>query len=205
MKNTIVVLVFLLGSVLAFGQVKTTNNSAKLKDEAALNKKLVQNKIDSTQIFIGATLKAIRTSSIKMIANNAVGTIVISKEHPMIVNLIKSTEPNSEKIERYGSIGVFDNCQVNISSSSSMKLNQVKIGMQLGTEMVSMSSVKGYISSGDCDLTGNYSVNGKPITFENTKIVYDDNINAGKVSEGGVCIFDSKTFTFLNGTWLLSK
>lgn len=161
--------------------------------------------IDSTQIFIDATIKAIRTSSIKMISNNAVGTIVISKEHPLLVNLIKSTEPNSDKIENYGSIGIFDKCQVSIYSNSSMKLNQVQIGMQLGTEMVSMSSVKGYIQSGDCELTGNYSVNGKPITFENTKIVYEDNINVGKVNEGAVCSFDNKIFRYLNGSWVLNK
>ena len=140
-----------------------------------------------------------------MISKDAVGTIVISKEHPLLVKLIKSTEPNSEKIESYGSIGVFDNCQVNISSSSSMKLNQVEIGMQLGTEMVSMSSVKGYIKSGDGELTGNYSVNGKPITFENTKILYEDNINVGKIDDGAVCIFDNKIFKYLNGTWVLNK
>jgi hypothetical protein len=183
------------------------NKAEKVKTAPSKGEKVApQNIIDSTQLFIGATIKAIRTCSIKMIGKNAVGSIEISKEFPLIVSLLKSNDANSEKIENYLSLGFFDTCQVKIYSNSSMKLNNVQIGMQLpgsaqNTQWVTLGSVKGYIKSGECELTGNYFVNAKPISFENTKLLYEDNISAGKVNEGAVCYFNGKIYKYLNETW----
>ena len=125
-----------------------------------------QNKIDSTQFYINATLKAIRKIAITNIEQNQMGQILLSKEHPLVANLMNFEDKDSYKNENYTTFGNFDNCKIDIYTKSSIKMNNFETvmenlpGSKDNVQWTTMSAIKSYIKSGDCDLKGNYSVNG---------------------------------------------
>lgn len=169
-----------------------------------------QNKIDSTEFYISATLNAVRTIALNAIEQNSVGSIQLTKEHPLVINLMKSDDEDASNIESYVELGSINHLKFKAYSNSSINVSNVQIvmenlpGSQDNVQWVTMSSIKGYINSGECELKGNFSVNGSPISFEETKIICEDNdsLSSGRINDGSICNYNDIRFQYKNGSWM---
>jgi len=171
----------------------------------------IVNKIDSTQMFIGATLKAIQAIAIESIKKYEVGQIFLSKEHPLVTNLMNFDDKDSYKIENYFNFGVFDNCNIAIYSKSSTTVSNFETVIENlsgsandGQGAIQMNAIKSYIKSGDCNLKGNYSVNGNFIFFQDAKVLCEnkDSHSFCKIVDGSTCYFNDIKFQYSNGFWV---
>ena len=168
-----------------------------------------QSGTDSTQFYISTTIKGIGENLLKMIASNNLGTIKVSKEYPLIANLSKSDEINAGQIESYVDLGQFDGAQIKAfpqTSAAMVKEFKISMGKLPGSkddvQWVSMSSIVGYIVSGEVNMTGNFTINNVPVSFTGTRIIYPDLDSLIKVSDGAICYYDDNEFKYLNGSWI---
>jgi uncharacterized protein (TIGR02145 family) len=169
-----------------------------------------QNKIDSTQLYINATLNAIRTIVVKSIEQNQMGQIVLSKEHPLIADLRNFEDKDLYKNENYTTFGVFDNCKIDVYTKSTIQMNNFETALETlpgdkdNLQWVKLGSVKSHIKSGSCELKGNYLVNGNSISFKDAKILCEnmDSLSLCKIIEGSVCYFNDIKFQYTNSSWL---
>ena len=169
-----------------------------------------QNKIDSTQFYINATLKAIQTMAIKSIEENQMGQILLSKEHPLVANLLNFEDKDSYKNENFTTFGIFDNCTIAVYTKSTIQMNNFETvlenlpGSKDNLQWVKLGSVKSYIKSGSCDLKSNLLVNGNSISFQDAKILCEnkDSLSLCKIIEGAICYFNDIKFQYMNSMWL---
>jgi uncharacterized protein (TIGR02145 family) len=168
-----------------------------------------QSGVDSTQFYITTTIKGIGENLLKMVASNNLGTIKVSKEYPLIANLSKSDDINAEQIESYVDLGQFDGAQIKAypqTSAALVKEFKITMGNLPGSkddvQWVSMSSIVGYIVSGEVNMTGNFTINNVPVFFIETRIIYEDLDSLIKVSDGAICYYDDIEFKYLNGSWI---
>ena len=170
---------------------------------------LAQSGADSTQFYINTTIKVIGKNLLKMIASNNLGTLKVSKEYPLIANLSKSDDINAEQIESYVDLGQFDGSQIKAfpqTSAAMVKEFKISMGNLPGSkddvQWVTMSSIVGYIVSGEVNMTGNFTINNVPVYFIGTRIIYEDLDSLIKVSDGAICYYDDIEFRYLNGSWI---
>jgi hypothetical protein len=186
MKNILLLalVLFLFAPATFYGQSKQTQKA----------------KVDSSLVYINASIKAIRKCCTTIITSPPYKYIAISSKYPMIINFTTLSDKITYKKEDYVSLGNFDNIQVEVFSKTSLTaVGNVTYGMDFSSGSFNGG---GYIESGEYEFKGGVVVSGKQIYFENTKIRYEDDKSLWKLNEGAKAVLDGKEYYYKGGNWL---
>jgi hypothetical protein len=186
MKNILIlsVTIFLFTSSTSYGQSIKTQ----------------QTKVDSSLVYINATIKAIRKCCISILTTPPYKYIAISSKYPMIINISASTDQTAFKKEDYVPLGIIDNFQVDVFSKTFLTaVGNVVYGMDFSSGSFDGG---GYIQSGEYEFKGGLLVSGKPISFDNLKIRFEDDKSLWKLNEGAKCVFDGKEYYYRGSSWI---
>ncbi len=157
-------------------------------------------KVDSSLVYIDASIKAIRKCCSSILSSPPYKYIAISSQHPMIINFNTLSDKITYKKEDYVSLGNFDNIPVEVFSKTSLTaIGNVIFGMDFSSGSFDGG---GYIQSGEYEFNGRIITSGKQIYFENTKIRYEDDNSLWKLNEGAKAILDGEMYNYNGGTWI---
>lgn len=157
-------------------------------------------KVDSSLIYIDAAIKGIEKCCISILASNPFKYIMISSKYPMIIALNQLSDQSSINTDDYYQIGNFGKVQVQILKKTSLTaIGNVNIGMDFSSGSFNGG---GYIESGEYEYKGGIIVNGKRISFESTKVRYEDDKGLCKINDGAKCIIDGKEYYTKGDIWI---
>jgi len=173
-----------------------TKIKQKKKAVKVVEKNNVSNEIDEIS-------KAIRSISIDILKRQSYKSILVSKEHPLTINLSKKEDSSNE----YSKIDNLNKIYTEVSPFNFSPKGNVEFGFVTDVpsgKFVAFSpgSLDGYIASGEFEFSGSFRSDHKPIMFESGRVVYKDNKMPGKFSEGTTVNYNGSKFYLNAGKWI---